>query len=295
MSVRPVRAREAAIATACYADIFDYPLQIREFHLWSLFGGKRADHIRALHRINGYIVLRGREHLVKKRLTLKRHQEEKWNIARRFARIAGYIPTVRLVGVTGGLAMNNAGPGDDVDLFIVAADGTVWITRLITVLLADLYGMRRKPGVREIKNTVCLNMFVSVRGMPVPAEERDCYSAHEILQMEPLLEEKGTYHSFISDNAWVRSFLPRAWTQRVILQPAIIPRTPSAVIWIFRIFEFWAKLLQIWYMKKPKTKEIVTDNRLRFHPSDARVRVKQRLGTLLKKYNIPLDNIFYAR
>ena len=55
-----------------------------------------------------------------------------------------------------------------------------------------------------------------------------------------------------------------------------------------------AKLLQLWYMRKRRTTEVVSDKVLRFHPRDARVWVKQELQHRLDRFNIPLDKIFYA-
>jgi hypothetical protein len=48
-------------------------------------------------------------------------------------------------------------------------------------------------------------------------------------------------------------------------------------------------------MSGRRSREIITDDMLKFHPRDARVWIKEGLQKRLKKQNIPLDNIFYAR
>lgn len=61
------------------------------------------------------------------------------------------------------------------------------------------------------------------------------------------------------------------------------------------IIEFFAKHAQLWYMKRHRTSEVITDTVLRFHPKDARIWIKRRFAARLKGYNTPLDKIFYAR
>ena len=62
----------------------------------------------------------------------------------------------------------------------------------------------------------------------------------------------------------------------------------------FIIFEPFARMIQLWYMSG-RTNEVVSDTLLRFHPKDARGWVKVALAKRLARYNLPLDNIFYAR
>lgn len=61
------------------------------------------------------------------------------------------------------------------------------------------------------------------------------------------------------------------------------------------LLEPLAKYIQLWYMGRHRTHEVITGTMLRFHPKDARVWVRQKLGTRLKRYSIPLDKVFYAR
>ena len=66
------------------------------------------------------------------------------------------------------------------------------------------------------------------------------------------------------------------------------------VIFLMRLFEWPAKQIQLWYMARHRTHEVITDTTLRFHPRDARVWVKRKLSARLAKFNIPLDKVFYA-
>ena len=61
------------------------------------------------------------------------------------------------------------------------------------------------------------------------------------------------------------------------------------------VLEPVAKYLQLWYMRRHRTHEVLTDTVLRFHPKDARVWVKRKLAARLARLHIPLDIIFYGR
>lgn len=60
------------------------------------------------------------------------------------------------------------------------------------------------------------------------------------------------------------------------------------------VVERLARFIQLWYMRKRRTTEVISDRVLRFHPRDARIWVKDTLQKRLAPFNIPLDNIFYA-
>jgi len=55
-------------------------------------------------------------------------------------------------------------------------------------------------------------MFVSEPALP--ESERDLFSAHEVLQMEPVFDRGNTYKKFLLANKWVKTFLPNAWRYR---------------------------------------------------------------------------------
>jgi hypothetical protein len=277
------------IATVAYADIFDYPLTHEELSRWMIFGGVFPKQKKQ------YYFLPGRDNLVSVRRERQQWQQEKWKIARESAALLSKIPTTQLVGVTGGLSMNNARCEDDIDLFIVVARGTLWITRLLATIY--LWRVRRTRNDTDVANKVCLNMFVTDDHLEI--DEHDLFAAHEVLQMEPIFTHADTYKKFLQANTWVRSFLPNAWRYKNKIRNAQFAMNNNVITYIvhcaLRLFELSSKALQLWYMRRHRTREIITDTTLRFHPKDARVWVKRKLRTRLARYNIPLDKIFYAR
>lgn len=302
-----------------YADIFDYPLTRAECSVFSLFLVKNSvKSIRGItaKKVQGktYYFLSGREALIAKRLRRAIYAREKWRKATIVAKAIGRIPTVRLVGVTGGLAMNNVTVDDDIDLYCVTEKNTLWITRFFVTILVMLLGVRRTPKATKVKDMFCLNMFTTIDGMNVSYVERDLFSAHEVVQMVPLWEKKGAYKKFLLTNRWVKEYLPNAWKERMkassiklqITNKHQVPTIKSKIFgkFVFRYcleFEIWclkfleqpSRLIQLWYMKNSRTNEVVQSCVIRFHPSDARVWIKKKLEKRLQNKNISLDTVFH--
>lgn len=283
-----VSKHEALIATLAYGDIFDYQLTRQELIRWFLYYSVRAKDLP-----NGIEL-----HVNNQKVPW---QPGKWAIARKASLWLAIIPTIRLVGVTGGLAMNNAGRDDDIDLFFIVANGTMWVSRMLVTILMDILWLRRHPKDQRVANKVCLNMFMTEGAMKLAKPDHDCFTAHEVLQMQPLFVREDTYKSFLRANQWVKTFLPNAWQEKY--QACLPVRQVSGIryqeksdigIWCLKLLEKPSRFFQLWYMRKHRTNEVISDTVLRFHPKDARIWIKRKLASRLSAFNIPLDKVFYA-
>ncbi|OGG24239.1 hypothetical protein A3A79_03565 [Candidatus Gottesmanbacteria bacterium RIFCSPLOWO2_01_FULL_43_11b] len=274
--------------TLLYADIFDWPLSKEELFFWKINFPARIASVMD----NGFYVLPRRQKLVQIRKKKEFYAVKKWEIARRVAVWMRWIPTITLVGVTGGLARNNVNQNDDIDLFCITKPGTLWISRLMAIIIVELLGMRRRPTDTDVTNKICLNMFMSEDALSVKKNEQDLFTAYEVLQMIPLWEKEGAYKKFLDANRWSAGFLPHAWKGRVKDQGSWVKSTMQGSL--FTVFEPLAKTIQLWYMRKRRTTEVITPGNLRFHPHDARIWVKREFAKRLSRYNLPLDKIFYG-
>jgi hypothetical protein len=294
------------VATVAYADIFDYPLQRTEVSRWLIGGGRLPLTLpRAVKAVGQYMVLSGRERIVKVREVRQKIALGKWTRIRRLAGMFRLVPTLTLLGVTGGLAMDNARREDDIDLFFIARPGTLWITRMMVTLLAELARVRRRPNERHVRDKICLNMFMSEDRLRLPHSEHDLFAAHEVLQMVPVWERGGAYSKFIKANAWVREFLPNAWQQknhelRIMNHEKRQKHTPfsfiiHASLFMIQLLEPIARCIQLWYMRGKRTNEVIRSGMIRFHPRDARGWVWGKYTIRLARWNIPLDKVFYRR
>jgi len=263
------------VSSLIYHDIFDYPLSLGELMKWR--AGKKLtinNEELTIKSRNGFYFFKGRDGIILKRLLRERISTRKFEIARKAGQILRLIPTIKMVAVTGALAMGNAEDESDIDLMIISKSGTLWTTRLITLLFLDLLGIpRRKYGDRNQKDKLCLNIWLDEASLTWPKKSRNSYTAHEICQTGPLVNKDKTYDRFIYENLWVREFWPNA-----VRNKNIFAKTRPKHSFL-GIFEPLARSLQFWYMRGKITREVVTKSRALFHPYDWGKVVLSRLAS----------------
>lgn len=297
-----VSKSQKAIATVAYADIFNYPLTRDEVFYWAVGGLRKMPQgiqgLETKHRSGEeYFFLSGRSHIVALRQVRKEIALHKWHRIYHIINYFRFIPTVLLVGVTGGLAVDNAKENDDIDVFIITRRNTLWVTRSIVTLVAEWLGVRRRPDAKTVTDTICLNMFMAEDALGLPKSEWDLFAAHEVLQMVPLWEREGAYQKFLRANAWTKKYLPNAYKKvyqgiRIRYYGSVIRNTLTVLL---SFVEPFAKIFQLWYMRSRKTTEVIQPGMIRFHPRDARTWVREKYAVRLKGQHIPLDKIFYRR
>lgn len=200
----------AIVQTVAYADGFDYPLTADEIHRY-LVGhklqpatvahllGPGSPAMKQLSQRDGYYMLRGRESLVDTRLHRAGLADRLWPEAVRYARTIEAMPFVRMVAVTGSLAVGNVDTIADIDYLIVTANDRLWICRAFVIATVRMAAQR---GIE-----LCPNYLLAERAMTIG--EHDLYTAHEIAQMVPLAG-MGVYSAFREANAWTARYLPNA-------------------------------------------------------------------------------------
>lgn len=227
------RVARAVLQTLHYADIFGFPLTRDELERF-LIGVRASDaEIWAtcmdLHRreaaiawVDRFLTLRGRQSIVAERLRLRRQAERQAPRARRYGQLLGFLPFVRMVALTGALAMQNARDGD-IDFLIVCAPGRLWTVRGLAVLLVRL--------ARLCGDQVCPNFLLAENRLTIA--EENLYNAHEIVQMIPLYGFE-VYGEFRRANLWVKGFLPNA---DGIARQAAVEEFPPVLLWLKRVAE----------------------------------------------------------
>lgn len=278
----PEELKRSIVKTLIYADIFEYPLTIDE--VWKfLIADKKITKKQLITQIrkikvivcfNNFYFLRGREKIVKKRLKRQEESEKKVLIAKKAVLCLFLIPSISLIGVSGGLAMKNSDKNDDIDFFIICERGTVWVSRLLSILILKLLGLHRSYKSQNIENKICLNMIIDQTALNFSARREDLYNAHEIVQMLPLFERNGMYKKFIKANNWLVKFLPNGLDavkfDMAIKRDEFFISVVLHYVLRFPAFETLAKAIQFWRIEKRKTREIVSDSFLAFHPKDYR-------------------------
>ena len=294
---------QCILATILYSSLFDYPLTEEEIYRWLISPfSQKSSHITKKHlsKLQQKGTYYSNSHIQQKywyREKTKKWSHDKWNIAKQAVYFLKFIPSVQLIGISGGLAMDSADKDDDIDLFIICKHKTVWTTRLFVLLILTFMGRRRQFGQKKERDFLCPNMFLSEEYMRLPKTYRDIYTAHEALQMEPLFVRGNTYLKFIHQNNWITDILPNAWKWRVGCAQIMKTQKETLISYVLSYFFFFiniaCKYIQLVIMKKHKTTEIVTDSVMRFHPNDMRYDLNKKFINLLKQYKVPLDSQFF--
>lgn len=206
-------AKKAILKTLAYADIFDYPLKKEEIIKFliadsslSLKIDQELENSPLVTKKGDFYFLKGREVIVPLRKKRKKWSQEKMKIAKKVANWLKLIPTIKLIAITGALAMENSDKDDDIDLLLITTKNRLWLSRGLVVTFLRLTGFYRRP--KEIKNKICPNMFLDEGHLSLPKRERDLFSAHEVCQLKPLWDKNKTYQQFVKKNLWVKQFLP---------------------------------------------------------------------------------------
>ena len=192
--------------TLAYSDVFDYPLTAGEICRYLTSTKASSEEVvRALAdeilfaRVGEYYTLHGREQVVETRKRRAGIASRLWPKAARYGRIIAALPFVRMVAVTGSLAMNNTDEGQDVDYMIVTAPRHLWTCRALALLVARF---AKLEGI-----SLCPNYLLTTHALEL--KEQSLYVAHELAQMIPL-SGLDIYRELRRLNAWTDDYLPNA-------------------------------------------------------------------------------------
>lgn len=246
-----------------YHNIFEYPLAHSELIRWTPINPPKKQ-IKVEHK-EGFYFVSGKEGLIYKREVRKRHSQKKKKIAEKASKIMSHIPFIKMVGISGSVAMNNATKDSDIDLIVITKQGRLWTCRFITYLLLNLLGFHlRIPRNTTQKDRLCLNIWLDENNLAWEKKEHNFYTAHEILQVKPLVNKDNTYERWLLKNSWVFKFWPNAVDKRLINNID----TTYMKLYNSNLFENIVYRIQLFYMKAKITREIVKPGYAIFHPQD---------------------------
>lgn len=297
--------QQSILATLCYHDIFNYPLTSEEIHKFLtektasrqsiLKGLENLKKSSKIEKIGKYYTINKRRKIVSIRKSRQKYSQLKLKKAEFYASILKIIPTLKFVGVSGALAMNNSHKDDDIDLVLITSKGTLWTTRFLVNI--TLWPFKRKPLPADqaliaaymnniekpqgklrraspsliTNNKACLNVFLDKSDLKI--RPHNLYLAHEIAQMKPLWNRDNIYQKFIEANPWTKRYLPNwqslktppGWTPLSGDSPEVEAITTNSQL---SILESFLKKFQLYYMRKRISTERIEEHQLFFHPQN---------------------------
>lgn len=282
----------SVVKTLLYSSLFHFPLSYDE--LWRFIIGEKSITKNELYELlqrenaiiknkDNYYFLKGEDDSVLKRQKERINYDRKLCIAQHVARLLSYLPSILFIGMSGSLAAGSASKDADIDFFIITSPSTVWVTRFFCVVLLSITGWKRQRGVLKAPDKICLNSFIDYRNMDYFHGSQDIYTAHEIAQLYPLFNRTNTYEKFLKTNDWYLDILPNAGPKSSLLQLNTSSKFINGLLqWINPICAF----LQIVYMKKYRTKEVINDGVILLHPHDYKGEIIKRYTHKLIEYDL---------
>ncbi len=309
---------ESILFTTTYFDAFSFPLT--EAELWENLFAYSSDTIRTyaffletltrmtsartLSRTRGMVHVPGREDIVWTRHDREVIAERKYARALRFAHAFSLVPFVRMVAVSNTLAYANASERSDIDFFIIARDGWLWMVRLLCVGYSAL--CRARLGERRGRHDpICLSYFVSDRALSLertalPNENgmSDVHLCTWLRHVVPLYDEGGVFNAFMRENEWADrgyahpSIARVHWRRTVSLslgERALKCFFYRAMLPFRRACEAMARTAQMRMLPMPMrtlanrgTSVIIDDSMLKFHQNDRREEIRKCFTEALK-------------
>lgn len=276
------RYEEAVLKTLCYGAVFKFPLTEGEIWKYLIVRGKELSRPRfkkklkelvfqrRIYRLDKYYLLDKKKEWVSKRMREEREFSAVYPVIERITSLISWVPSVLMVGVSGGMALGLASKDDDIDLFIVTKSNTLYATRLIVWLIFFIAGLVRRPKENSNGSIVCLNMFCDEKHLVLSRAERDIYTAHEVAQLLILYSYFEISEKFRRANGWITKYLPNSLivNRKVNLRRRLLPAVWLS--WLFVLVEPLCFLGEYLYMRRRMTREVVRWGYVRFHPRDAR-------------------------
>jgi hypothetical protein len=189
-----------------YSDVFDYPLTAHEVH--HFLHGIAATYEQVVRSLDenprlgskeNYYFLMGREAILNTRKERESLSRQLLPHALKYGRILGRLPFVRMVALTGSLAVMNVSRNADFDYMLVTSPGRLWTARAFALLFGRF--------ARRFGHTICPNLMITENSLKW--HQHDLYSARELCQMIPITG-KDVYRTLMKENEWAKGLLPNA-------------------------------------------------------------------------------------
>jgi len=276
---------ELLIKVLVFFDLFDYPLTAYE--IWQnidkkysllevIFSLSKNKNI--IDEEDGLYFLKDRASNINIRQRRFNYFYRKLKIARKFTALFKICPFIKTIALANLFGSYNLRDKSDIDFFVIATSGRIWLTRLYCAGLTKL--LNKRPTDKIKQDRICLSFYISEDHLnlnDVKIDEFDPHFHFWIRNFFLLYNQDKTYQNFLKAN--IHSSL-----------------LDSAAIYKKKIFlDFLEKMAKAWQLmimppeitKALKNPEcvIVNDQILKFHVHDNR-------REILKKYEVKINQFF---
>ncbi len=285
----------AIMRTILYADVFNFPLTTHEIHRYLIHDNalsqsqitktlENSSYLKQhLYCEKGYFCLQVHKQIIQIRQKREKVSQELWSDAIRYGKWLSRIPFVRMVALTGALAVRNPSDSDDdFDYLLVTTSGRVWLARAFAIILVRI--------VKIFGRELCPNYVLA--DDQLGQSRQDLYTAHEVAQMQPIYGSK-TYSQMLNQNPWVQDYLPNTITHSLLQDsPYRLRKIAEWLLsgWVGDKLEQWEyqRKLEKFSPKivQPESSAEINQNSVKGHFQDHGQPVLQRYHELLNEYGL---------
>lgn len=207
----------AVYQAICYFDIFNYPLKFSEIHKYCPGEINEQNLQAALEELEvsgkiisaeGYYFLPGKTvESINARRNCEMYLQSKMSTIKRYARFVNSFPFVEATFISGSVSKGVLARDGDVDYFIIARSGRVWICRTLLILFKKIF-------LFNSKKYFCVNYFVAENNLLVP--DNNLFVATEIKTLVPVVENIIS-RKFRLVNKWAYEMFPNDVTENTAL------------------------------------------------------------------------------
>ncbi len=263
-----------------FHDIFSYPLTTRELQKLAWQDELRVDTNNIKYQTQaGFYFLPNKSENIRIRGDNFVTSVNKLRKAKRLIKWLRLLPSVKMIAVCNSLGYLNANEASDIDLFIIAAKGKIWLTRFW--LQSFLKLLRLRPYDRGQKqDSFCLTFFLSQDNLNISnlqITNPDIYLAYWVVRLLPIYDPANIYQDFLQANSWVKKYFSQVEAIQLD-NDWLVKKSFFRYFFIFLTFNFWTKILKkiqlrllphsLQQLANQDSRVIMTDQVLKFHGID---------------------------
>ncbi len=264
--------------TSVYGKIFGYQRSLPEVYHW-LIGDKKISY-KSFTKKLGSKTDQFPPTLKKNKFSIQKIKQ-----ARHSMLLISKLPLIYFLGLTGSVSANNAKKNDDIDFFVITAPHTLWIVRPILLCYLEIKSLRRRrtTSPKHQKNLICTNLWMDLTSLQVPKKDQNIYTAHEVLQVYPLVDKKNSYQKFIKSNSWTSQYLANAY---FAINSKSVTKVPESTLWSLLFpFNLLLFIIQKALMYPSSKGEKVSYYQAFFHDQSFSQRILARYNNRKINYN----------
>ncbi len=304
--------QEAIIRIVIFFDLFAYPLTAYE--LWRYLSvaadfeevaveAKKLAASGLLASDQGFYFLHGEDRLIEVRKRRYHCTNRKLKIARRAVRLFRLLPTVKFAALSNLIGRHNLRDGSDIDIFIIAKENRIWITRLFCAGLMKILHQRPTPSQKRDK--ICLSFYIDSAHLDLSslaAGADDYYFHFWLAGLYPLYDAAAYHHQLMAANHWLIQYLPNGDfvvnTQSYRESPRYWLRASSVLKLCRRcsnLFERLARNFQLLIMPESLKSKINLDSRVIIRPGVLKLYLTDRRLEFTRRYQERLRRFFHEK